>query len=71
MELRDYFKIIGRHFTVFIVIVILGTISAFGFSKMQSTSYTASTTFTVNKNSALKQSQTSYYLYDGDAIKIS
>ena len=64
MELRDYFKIIGRHLTVFIVIVIIGGISAFTFTKTQPTTYTASTTFTVNKNSALKQSQTSYYLYD-------
>lgn len=64
MELRDYFKIIGRHWVIFIIIVLLGGVSALYFTKKQGSTYTASTTFTVNKNSVLPQSKTSYYLYD-------
>lgn len=64
MELRDYVKIIGRHFWVFLVIVILTTGFALIFTKTRSTTYTALTTFTVNRASTLKQSQLNYYLYD-------
>lgn len=64
MELRDYFKIIGKHFTIFVIIVILGAIFGFGFTKLKPTTYTASTTFTVNKTSSLDQSKVNYYLFD-------
>jgi len=64
MELREYFKIIGQYFKIFIVIVILGGVAAFLFTKFQPASFTASTTFTVNKSSVLDQSQISYYLFD-------
>jgi len=64
MELRDYVRIIQKHLIVFLIVVILGGGFAFFFTKRQPTSYTAQTTFTVNKSSALKQSQVSYYLYD-------
>lgn len=64
MELRDYVKIVRKHFIVFIIVVILGGGFAFFFTKRQPVSYTAQTTFTVNKTSALKQSQVNYYLYD-------
>ena len=64
MELRDYFKIIKRHFAVFVVMVILATVFAFGFTKLRPTTYTASTTFTVNKTSTLNQSKVNYYLFD-------
>jgi len=49
---------------VFIAIVILSGVAAFYFTRSQKTNYTASTTFTVNKSSALKQSEANYYLYD-------
>jgi capsular polysaccharide biosynthesis protein len=64
MELRDYFKMIGRHKVVFWIIVILCGLSAFIWTKAQPKSYLASTTFTVNKISALDQKDVSYYLYD-------
>ncbi len=64
MELRDYFKIIGKYFKIFIVIVILAGAAALILTKTQPTTYTASTTFTVNKNSVLKQSEIQYYLFD-------
>lgn len=64
MELREYVKIIRRHFTAFIIVTILVTLSTFLFTKMQPTTYTASTTFTVNKSQNLKQSQVSYYIFD-------
>lgn len=64
MELRDYFKIIGKHLTTFIIIVILTTVFTFTFTKTRPTSYTASTTFTVNKSSSLEQSKINYYLFD-------
>lgn len=64
MELRDYFKIIGKHYIVFIIIVLLCGLFAFIFTKTQKVTYTAQTTVTVNKASSLKQSQANYYLYD-------
>lgn len=64
MELRDYFKIISKHFSIFIIIVILTTVFAFVLTKTKPTAYTASTTFTVNKTSSLKQSEVNYYLFD-------
>lgn len=64
MELREYVRIIKKHFVIFLIVVILGGAFAYFFTKRQPVSYTASTTFTVNKTSALKQSQVSYYLYD-------
>lgn len=64
MELRDYIKIIGKNFWIFAIIVILSVGFAFGFTKTRQTTYTSSTTFTVNKGSMLKQSQANYYLYD-------
>ncbi|OGD56384.1 hypothetical protein A2V71_04540 [Candidatus Berkelbacteria bacterium RBG_13_40_8] len=64
MELRDYFKIIGKYFKIFIAIVILGGAAALILTKTQPKTFTASTTFTVNKNSVLKQSEIQYYLFD-------
>ncbi len=64
MELRDYFTLIGKHLTTFIIIVILTTLTAFLFTKLQPTTYTAQTTVTVNRTSALKQNQVDFYLYD-------
>lgn len=64
MELRDYFKIIGRHIWIVLVIVIVAVVSAYFFNRGKAMTYTASNTFTVNKSSTLKQEQTPYYLYD-------
>ena len=64
MELRDYLKIIGKYKIVFWTILILCGLSAMIWTKIQPTSYLASTTFTVNKSSALKQKDVNYYLYD-------
>lgn len=64
MELRDYIKIISRHFWIFIIVVILSTIFAIFLTKTRPTTYTAATTYTINKGSTLKQSQVNYYLYD-------
>lgn len=64
MELRDYFKMIGIHRVIFWIIVILCGASAFGWTATQPKSYLASTTFTVNKASALRQKDVNYYLYD-------
>ena len=64
MELRDYISIIFRHIWVVVIVIILATLSALFFSRGKATTYTASTTFTVVKNSILKQSQVNYYLYD-------
>lgn len=64
MELREYFRIIGRHKIVFWGFVLTVVIFALIFSKAQSKSYLASTTFTVNKSSVLKQSEINYYLFD-------
>lgn len=64
MEIKDYLKIFSRYLTVFIVIVILGGLSAYLWTKSQPKSYLASTTVTVNKSSALKQQDVNYYLYD-------
>ena len=64
MELRDYFKIIGKYKIVFWTIVILCGISALIWTKVQPQSYLASTTFTVNKASSLQQKDVNYYLYD-------
>lgn len=64
MELRDYFKIIGKNLMVFLIIVVLGGLSAFWWTKVQPKSYLASTTVTVNKGSSLKQKEINYYLFD-------
>lgn len=64
MELKDYLKIIRKHIWVFVIIAILTTGFAVIFTKTRPISYTAITTFTVNKGSSLKQSQANYYLYD-------
>jgi capsular polysaccharide biosynthesis protein len=64
MELRDYFKIIGKYKVIFWVIVVLCALSAVIWTKIQSKSYLASTTFTVNKSSSLEQKNVNYYLYD-------
>ena len=64
MELREYFKIIGKYGKLFWVVVIVTIIATFLFAKMQPRSYLASTTLTVNKASALKQSQINYYTFD-------
>lgn len=64
MELREYFRIIGRHLTAFIGIILLSLIFTTVFTKMQPISYTASTSFTVNKGSSLRQKDVNYYLFD-------
>lgn len=64
MELREYFRIISKYKTLFWATVIIVTLAAFFFTKYQPKSYLASTTLTVNKSSAIKQSQTDYYLFD-------
>lgn len=64
MELREYFRIIGRYWKVFWAVIIIATIATFILTKTQPKSYLAATTLTVNKTSALMQSQTNYYLFD-------
>lgn len=64
MELREYFEIIGRHKRIFWGVVIIAIVATFIFTKIQPRSYLASTTLTINKSSALKQSETNYYLFD-------
>lgn len=64
MELREYVKIIRKYWIVFWGAIIIIGLAAFLYTKMQPKSYLASTTLTVNKASALKQSQISYYLFD-------
>lgn len=64
MELREYFKIIGRHKTLFWGMVIAVILAGFIFTKIQPKSYLASTTLTVNKASVIRQSQVDYYLFD-------
>jgi len=64
MELREYIKIIFKHWKAFWLIVILATVGTYLFTKMQPQAYLASTTLTVNKSSVLKQSQVNYYLFD-------
>ncbi len=64
MELREYFRIISKYKLVFWTVIVVAALGAFIFTKFQSKSYLASTTLTVNKASALKQSEANYYLYD-------
>lgn len=64
MELRDYIRIIGKYFAVFIIITILGGLAAFAITKTQPKTYIASTTFTVNKSSSFKQADVPFYLFD-------
>ena len=64
MELREYFKIVGRYKWLFWGTVTVLVVATFLFTKLQPRSYLASTTITVNKASALKQSEVNYYLFD-------
>lgn len=64
MELRDYFRMIGKNLYLFLGIVVLVIAAALIYSKVQPTSYIASTTFTVNKVSSLDQKDVNYYLFD-------
>src|SRR3990167_7003864 len=64
MELREYSKIIGKYKFIFWGIVIVAVLGTIIFTKMQPQSFLASTALTVNKGSALKQSEVNYYLYD-------
>ena len=64
MELREYFRIIGKYKLVFWGTIIILTLGAFIFTKMQPRAFLGSTALTVNKSSSLKQSEVSYYLYD-------
>ncbi len=64
MELKEYFKIIGRYGKVFWGLVIITGLATFLFTKFQPKSYLASTTLTVNKSSSLRQSEVNYYLFD-------
>lgn len=64
MELREYFRIIGKYWKVFWGMVIGIIIATFIFTQTKPQTYLASTTLTVNKASAIKQSQVNYYLFD-------
>jgi len=64
MELREYVKIIRRYWFVFWGAIIIVALASFLYTKLQPKSYLASTTLTVNKASAIKQSQANYYLFD-------
>src|SRR3989304_8460746 len=64
MELREYLRIIGKYQKVFWATVIIVIMAAFLMTKYQPQSFLASTTLTVNKASALKQSQVDYYVFD-------
>lgn len=64
MELKEYFKIIGRYGKVFWGLIIITGLATFLFTKFQPKSYLASTTLTVNKSSSLRQSEVNYYLFD-------
>jgi len=64
MELREYFKIIGKYGKLFWAVVIITIVATFLFTKMQPKSFLAATTLTVNKTSAIKQSQINYYIFD-------
>jgi capsular polysaccharide biosynthesis protein len=64
MELREYFRIIGRYWKLFWGVVIIFSVGAYLFSAYQPKTYLASTSATVNKGSAVTQSQVNYYLYD-------
>src|SRR3990172_6313006 len=64
MELREYIKIIGRYKWVFGVIIVVATVGTFLFTKMQPTTYLATSTVTVSKGSTIKQAQVPYYMYD-------
>lgn len=64
MELRDYFKLIGRHKVIFWTIVVLCGLSAVIWTSIQPKSYLASTTFTVNKSSSISQKDSTTYLFD-------
>lgn len=64
MELREYIKIIRKYWLIFWGTIIIIGLAAFIYTKTQPKSYLASTTLTVNKASAMKQSQVNYYLYD-------
>lgn len=64
MELKDYFKIIGRYWKIFWGLVIISVLATFIFTKVQPQTFLASTTLTVNKASVLRQSDIDYYLFD-------
>jgi capsular polysaccharide biosynthesis protein len=64
MELREYFRMVGKHSAIFLIIVILATLAAFVFTKLQPDSYLGSTTLTVNKGSSYKQKDVPFYLFD-------
>lgn len=64
MELREYFKIIGNYWKVFLGMILLTTVATIIFTKSQPQTWLAATTITVNKSTILKQSQTNYYLFD-------
>lgn len=64
MELKEYFKIIGKRWWIVLLSVLILAGGAYIFQKSQPKTYLASTTLTVNKASAMKQSQVNYYLYD-------
>ena len=64
MELKEYFKIIGRYKMLFWTLVIITGLAAFLWSRYQPQSYLASTTLTVNKSSNLTQSELNYYIFD-------
>lgn len=64
MELKEYFKIIGKRWWVVLLTVLILGGGTYIFQKSQPKTYLASTTLTVNKASAMKQSQVNYYLYD-------
>lgn len=64
MELREYIKIIAKYKVLFWMVIVLCGLSAFIWSKAQPKSYLASNTYTVNKDSNLKQDQVQFYMFD-------
>jgi len=64
MELRDYFKLIGKHLILVVIIIVLSGLGTFFLSKYQPKTFTSATTLIVNKKSALDQDKVTYYLFD-------
>lgn len=64
MELKEYFRIVGKHWAIFVLTFVAIVLGTYLVIKTQPKTYLASTTLTVNKASVVKQSQVNYYLYD-------
>ena len=64
MELRDYFKVIGKYLTILMLIMVVGGVAALFWTKSRPKSYLASTTITINRASTFTQKDVSFYIYD-------